>query len=136
MSTYIDGFALLRRPGIAAYRGAFYNSRSAGQFALTQAAALSDTREVDSVSVAIDAVYQGSSRRDVEVLGTPGELAAELTALPAYKNGVLRTVISAPREVTTAVTAVLDASPALPDSEVDAPMCSTFRCTPPVRPRS
>lgn len=108
-------------PGFVHYRGAFYTSRSAGQFALTQAAALSDTREVDTVSVVIDAVSEGSSRRDVEFIGTPGELAAELSALPAYKNGVLRTVISAPREVTTAVAAVLDASPPLPDSEVDAP---------------
>ena len=60
-------------PGFVHYRGAFYTSRSAGQFALTQAAALSDTREVDTVSVVIDAVGEGTSRRDVEFIGTPGE---------------------------------------------------------------
>lgn len=108
-------------PGIAAYRGAFYTSRSAGAFALTQAAALSDTREVDTVSVVIDAVSEGTSRRDVEFIGTPGKLAAELTALPDYKNGVLRTHIPAPNDVTAAVAAVVDASPPLPDSAVDGP---------------
>ncbi|MFY2787418.1 methyltransferase [Rhodococcus sp. MALMAid1271] len=108
-------------PGFVHFRGAFYTSRSAAQFALTQASALSDTREVDIVSVVIDAVGEGTSRRDVEFIGTPGELAAELTALPDYKNGVLRTVIPAPRDVTAAVAAVVDASPPLPDSAVDGP---------------
>lgn len=108
-------------PGFVHYRGAFYTSRSAGQFALTQAAALAETYELDTVSVIIDAVSDGSSRRDVEFIGSPGELAAELTALPAYKNGVLRTVIPAPRDVTAAVAAIVEASPPLPDSAVDGP---------------
>lgn len=75
-------------PGFVHYRGAFYTSRSAGAFALTQAAALSDTRGVDAVSVVIDAVVEGSSRRDVEFIGSPGDLADKLTALPAYKNAL------------------------------------------------
>lgn len=108
-------------PGFVHYRGAFYTSRSAGQFALTQAAALSDTREVDTVSVVIDAVGEGTSRRDVEFIGTPGELAAELTALPAFASGARRTVIPAPRAVTVAVAAVVETSPPLPDSAVDGP---------------
>lgn len=108
-------------PGFVHYRGAFYTSRSAGQFALTQAAALADTREVDTVSVVIDAVGEGTSRRDVEFIGTPGELAAELTALPAYASGARRTVIPAPRAVTAAVAAVVETSPPLPDSAVDGP---------------
>ena len=106
-------------PGFVHYRGAFYTSRSAGQFALTQAAALTDTHELDTVSVVIDAVGDGTSRRDVEFIGSPGELAAELTALPAYASGARRTVIPAPRQVTTAVAAVLETSPPLPDSAVD-----------------
>ncbi|WP_141217247.1 hypothetical protein [Rhodococcus sp. 14-2470-1b] len=69
----------------------------------------------------IDAVAEGSSRRDVEFIGTLGELAAELIALPDYRNGVLRTVIPAPKDVTAAVAAVVDASPPLPDSAVDGP---------------
>ncbi|OAK53821.1 hypothetical protein [Rhodococcoides kyotonense] len=108
-------------PGFVHFRGAFYTSLSAGAFALTQAAALSDTREVDTVSVVIDSVTGGISRRDVEFIGTPGELAAELTALPAYASGARRTVIPAPRAVTTAVDAVLKSSPPLPDIAVDAP---------------
>ncbi|OZD68926.1 hypothetical protein CH298_26925 [Rhodococcoides fascians] len=108
-------------PGFVHYRGAFYTSRSAGQFALTQAAALADTYELDTVSVVIDAVAEGTSRRDVEFIGSPGELAADLTALPAYKNGVLRTVIPAPRNVTAAVAAVVESSPPLPDSAVEGP---------------
>ncbi|OZC42472.1 hypothetical protein CH286_25210 [Rhodococcus sp. WWJCD1] len=108
-------------PGFVHYRGAFYTSRSAGQFALTQAAALSDTREVDTVSVVIDAAGEGTSRRDVEFIGTPGELAAELTALPAYASGARRTVIPAPRAVTAAVAAVVETSPPLPDSAVEGP---------------
>ncbi|MEW1881904.1 hypothetical protein AB0O58_19675 [Rhodococcus sp. NPDC080181] len=108
-------------PGLVLFRGAFYTSRSAGQFALTQAAALSDTREVDTVSVVIDAVSEGSSHRDVDFIGTSGELAAALTALPAYKNGVLGTVISAPQDVTAAVAAIVEASPPLPDSAIDGP---------------
>jgi hypothetical protein len=108
-------------PGFVHARGSFYTSRSAGQFALTQAAALSDTREVDTVSVVIDAVGEGTSRRDVEFIGTPGELAAELTALPAYASGARRTVIPAPRAVTAAVAAVVETSPPLPDSAVDGP---------------
>ena len=67
-------------PGFVHARGSFYTSRSAAQFALTQAAALADTYEVDTVSVVIDAVGEGTSRRDVEFIGTPGELAADLTA--------------------------------------------------------
>ena len=102
-------------------RGSFYTSRSAGQFALTQAAAVADTYELDTVSVVIDSVAEGTSRRDVEFIGSPGELAADLTALPDYKNGVLRTVIPAPRNVTAAVAAVVEASPPLPDSAVDGP---------------
>lgn len=108
-------------PGFGHARGSFYTSRSAGQFALTQAAALADTYEFDTVSVVIDAVAEGTSRRDVEFIGSPGELAADLTALPDYKNGVLRTVIPAPRNVTAAVAAVVEASPPLPDSAVDGP---------------
>lgn len=108
-------------PGFVHYRGAFYTSRSAGTFALTQAAALSDMRGVETVSVVIDAVTDETTRRDVEFIGTPGELAAELTALPDYASGARRTVLPAPREVTTAVAAVLEASPPLPDSAVDAP---------------
>ena len=108
-------------PGFVHYRGAFYTSRSAGQFALTQAAALSDTREVDTVSVVIDAVGEGTSRRDVEFIGTPGELAAELIALPAYASGARRTVIPAPRAVTAAVAAIVETSPPLPDSAVAGP---------------
>ncbi len=108
-------------PGFVHYRGAFYTSRSAGQFALTQAAALADTYELDTVSVVIDAVGEGTSRRDVEFIGSPGELAAELTALPAYASGARRTVIPAPRQVTAAVAAVVEASPPLPDSSVDGP---------------
>ncbi|OZD55881.1 hypothetical protein CH266_00720 [Rhodococcus sp. 06-1474-1B] len=108
-------------PGFVHYRGAFYTSRSAGQFALTQAAALADTYELDTVSVVIDAVDEGTSRRDVEFIGSPGELAAELTALPAYASGARRTVIPAPRNVTAAVAAVVEASPPLPDSAVDGP---------------
>lgn len=108
-------------PGFVHYRGAFYTSRSAGQFALTQAAALADTYELDTVSVVIDAVSEGTSRRDVEFIGSPGELAAELTALPAYASGARRTVIPAPRQVTAAVAAVIEASPPLPDSAVDGP---------------
>ncbi|MDJ0363243.1 hypothetical protein [Rhodococcus sp. H29-C3] len=50
-------------PGFVHYRGAFYTSRSAGQFALTQAAAPADTYELDTVSVVIDAVGEGTSRR-------------------------------------------------------------------------
>lgn len=95
-------------PGFVHYRGAFYTSRSAGQFALTQAAALADTYELDTVSVVIDAVGEGTSRRDVEFIGSPGELAAELTALPAYASGARRAVIPAPRQVTAAAVAVLD----------------------------
>ncbi|MGU3438261.1 methyltransferase [Actinomycetes bacterium M1A6_2h] len=108
-------------PGFVWYRGAFYTSRSAGRFALTQAAALSDTRGVDTVSVVIDSVTDERTRRDVEFIGTPGELAAELTALPAYKTGVLRTVIPAPHAVTTAVTSVLRWCPPLPPAETNAP---------------
>lgn len=108
-------------PGFVHYRGAFYTSRSAGQFALTQAAALADTREVDTVSVVIDSVTDESTRRDVEFIGSPGELAAELTALPAYASGARRTVIPAPRQVTAAVAAVVETSPPLPDSAVDGP---------------
>ncbi|WP_032366033.1 hypothetical protein [Rhodococcoides fascians] len=108
-------------PGFVLARGSFYTSRSAGQFALTQAAAVADTYELDTVSVVIDSVAEGTSRRDVEFIGSPGELAADLTALPAYKNGVLRTVIPAPRNVTAAVAAVVESSPPLPDSAVEGP---------------
>lgn len=108
-------------PGFVHARGSFYTSRSAAQFALTQAAALADTYEFDTVSVVIDAVGEGTSRRDVEFIGTPGELAADLTGLQDYKNGVLRTVIPAPRNVTAAVAAIVEATPPLPDSAVDGP---------------
>lgn len=108
-------------PGFVLARGSFYTSRSAGQFALTQAAAVADTYQLDTVSVVIDSVAEGTSRRDVEFIGSPGELAADLTALPAYKNGVLRTVIPAPRNVTAAVAAVVESSPPLLDSAVEGP---------------
>ncbi|MDJ0363141.1 hypothetical protein [Rhodococcus sp. H29-C3] len=44
-----------------------------------------------------------------------------MTALAAYASGARRTVIPAPREVTTAVAAIVEASPPLPDSAVEGP---------------
>ncbi|MDV7991599.1 methyltransferase [Rhodococcus sp. IEGM 1374] len=98
-------------PGFLHYRGAFYTHTAAARFAITQAAALSEVREVPAVAVSIVADAAQPAGTAVEFIGTPAELAGELASNSNYAPGVRRTVLPAPAQVTAVVAATLTRQP-------------------------
>lgn len=107
-------------PGFMHYRGSFYTATTAARFALTQAAALSTIRPDQRISVSITAEIPTGSRTDLEFIGTAGELAAELAALPDYAPGARRVTLPAPEQVTHAAERIAASTPSLPEADADS----------------
>ncbi|MFC8181598.1 hypothetical protein ACFULT_22195 [Rhodococcus sp. NPDC057297] len=107
-------------PGFLHYRGAFYTHTAAARFALTQAAALSETRGVPEVAVSIIGDTGNAAGTNVEFIGSPAELAGELASNRNYAPGVRRTVLPPPAHVTTIVDAAVTRTPP-PGIDLDHP---------------
>lgn len=98
-------------PGFLHYRGAFYTHTAAARFALTQSAALSESRGVPEVAVSIIGDIGQAAGTNVEFIGSPAELAGELASNRNYAPGVRRTVLPPPAQVTAAVDAAVTRTP-------------------------
>jgi hypothetical protein len=106
-------------PGFLHYRGAFHTHTAAARFALTQSAALSETRGVPEVAVSIIGDTGQATGTNVEFIGFPAELAGELASNPHYAPSVRRTVLPPPAQVTAAVDAAVTRTP--PGIDLDHP---------------
>lgn len=107
-------------PGFLHYRGAFYTHSSAARFALTQSAALTESRGVHEVAVSIIGDTGQAAGTNVEFIGSPAELAGELASNRNYAPGVRRTVLPPPAQVTAAVDAAVTRTPP-PGIDLDRP---------------
>lgn len=107
-------------PGFLHYRGAFYTHSSAARFALTQSAALSESRGVHEVAVSIIGDTGQAAGTNIEFIGSPAELAGELASNRNYAPGVRRTVLPPPAQVTAAVDAAVTRTPP-PGIDLDRP---------------
>ncbi|OZC42433.1 hypothetical protein CH289_27545 [Rhodococcus sp. RS1C4] len=102
-------------PGFVHTRGHFFTHSTAARFAITQAEAVTALREADELAVTINREGEGHTETDVFVVGSPGEIACALAAIPNYAAGVRGAELSPPDYVRAAVAAVLSARPPLPD---------------------
>nr|WP_143545649.1 methyltransferase [Rhodococcus sp. 06-1059B-a] len=98
-------------PGFLHYRGAFYTHTAAARFALTQSAALSESRGVPEIAVSIIGDIGQAAGTNVEFIGSPAEMAGELASNRNYAPGVRRTVLPPPAQVTAAVDAAVVRTP-------------------------
>nr|WP_143546996.1 methyltransferase [Rhodococcus sp. 06-418-1B] len=123
-------------PGFLHYRGAFYTHTAAARFAITQAAALSEVREVPAIAVSIVADAAQPAGTAVEFIGTPAELAGELASNSNYAPGVRRTVLPAPAQVTAVVAATVTRQPPPDIDLIDAVEVEVYSTRPDPLPNS
>ncbi|MEW1881028.1 methyltransferase [Rhodococcus sp. NPDC080181] len=93
-------------PGFVHGRGHFHfhSSSTTARFAVVQAYTIADLREADVVAVTLTQHVDDS----VCLVGTPGEIACALAAIPLYAPGVRSAELPAPRYVTDTVLAHTD----------------------------
>ncbi|OZD18327.1 hypothetical protein CH253_17865 [Rhodococcus sp. 06-156-3C] len=102
-------------PGFVHTRGHFYTHSTAARFAITQAEAVTALREADELAVTINREGEGYTETDVLVVGSTGEIACALAAIPNYAAGVRGAELSPPDYVRAAAAAVLSTRAPLPD---------------------
>ena len=102
-------------PGFVHTRGHFYTHSTAARFAITQAEAVTTLRKAGELAVTINREGEGHTDTDVFVVGSTGEIACALAAIPSYAAGVRGAELSPPDYVRAAVAAVLSTRPPLPD---------------------